>query len=382
MTESNRSQKAALIFRERLLPPSETFIVEQARVLKRYKPVLTGVCRTKPSLQHSLPQVLVSDGAGHAARLIAAMYRKMPGGFRVFEKLKAYGPSIVHAHFALDGVQAIPIAEKLELPLIVSLHGFDVTCTEDALRNSASGRHYLVNQKRLFSQASAFVCVSQSIRRAALRAGFPESKLHVHYTGVDCRRFRPSEVIRDPKLIVFVGRLVEKKGCDYLLRAMELVQKKHPSARLEIIGDGPLRPQLQELANTLGVHATFRGMQNPDEVQQSMSRARILCNPSVTAPSGDMEGFGMVFAEAQALGTPVVSFAHAAIPEAVNHGVTGLLSAEGEILPLAQSLITLLEEDRLWASMSHEAIAWVRNNFDLDCQTVKLEELYDRCCSN
>jgi glycosyltransferase involved in cell wall biosynthesis len=149
--------------------------------------------------------------------------------------------------------------------------------------------------------------------------------------------------------------------------------------RLDIIGDGPLRSELEALAKALGIRARFRGMLDPEEVQSSMSRARVLCNPSVTAASGDVEGFGMVFAEAQAVGTPVVSFAHAAIPEAVSHGVTGLLCPEGSVEPLAEAIRTFLSDDSFWFRTSQYAANWVREHFDIARQTRKLEAIYDGC---
>jgi colanic acid/amylovoran biosynthesis glycosyltransferase len=76
----------------------------------------------------------------------------------------------------------------------------------------------------------------------------------------------------------------------------------------------------------------------------------------------------------------VVSFAHAAIPEVVSHGRTGLLAPEREILPLVQYLTNLLKQDDLWNSMSRHAVTWVRDQFDLNRQSEKLEELYDACC--
>lgn len=371
----------ALIFRERLLAPSETFIVEQAKALRRYRPVLTGLRRTEHPLNHSLLEILLSNGSGPMDKLAANIYRKYPVGSDFFRHLRAVKPSIIHAHFATDAIQALPIARKLKLPLIVSLHGFDVTSTDDAHRKSFSGRHYLLNRESLFRGASIFICVSQSIREAALRAGFPSDKLRVHYTGIDCQRFRPANGTRDRNLVLFVGRLVEKKGCEYLLRAMALVQQKHPEALLEIIGDGPLRGKLEALAAGLSLRVLFRGVQPPAEVLRSMSRSRILCNPSVTAATGDMEGFGMVFAEAQAVGTPVVSFAHAAIPEAVDHGKTGLLSPEGEIGPLANSLLRLLRNDAFWSETSRNATLWVQDRFDIAKQTQILEDMYDECVS-
>ena len=205
---------SVIIFRERLLAPSETFIVEQASALQRYRPVLAGLRRTEPSLAHDLPEILLSDGSGFLDKVAANFYRNVPVGRIFFQTLRESNPSILHAHFATDAVQALPIADTLHLPLVVSLHGFDVTSSDKAHRRSFSGRAYLSHKARLCERAAAFICVSRSIREAALSAGFPEEKLHVHYTGIDCERFRPGAVERDPKLILFVGRLVEKKGCE------------------------------------------------------------------------------------------------------------------------------------------------------------------------
>jgi glycosyltransferase involved in cell wall biosynthesis len=373
------TKQTALIFRECLLPPSETFIADQARHLERYQPVLAGLRTSRPSLEHGLPQVLLSNNSQSKGKLIAAFFRETHIAPGFYAELIAQRPTIVHAHFATDAVQAMPIARKLNVPLIVSLHGFDVTSTDDALRGSALGRNYLANRLRLFEQTSVFLCVSDFIRSTALRAGFPQSKLCVHYTGIDCDRFHPATAPRDPKKVVFVGRLVEKKGCEHLIRAMKIVQRQDREAHMEVIGDGPLRHDLQRLAISLAVNANFRGLQPPTEVQSAMAGARVLCNPSVTAASGDKEGFGMVFAEAQAVGTPVVSFAHAAIPEAVIHGCTGLLCKERSVEELADSILTLLGDEDAWATMSRNAVLWVRRHFDIRKQNRVLEAIYDRC---
>ena len=220
----------------------------------------------------------------------------------------------------------------------------------------------------------AFLCVSRSLREKALQTGFPGEKLRVHYTGVSCLPHAQEVIERDRKLILFVGRLIETKGCEFVIRAMALLQQEDPLAHLEIIGDGPLRTELESLAKRLGVRVQFTCVQEPQVVRRSMMRARVLCNPSVTA-----EGFGMVFVEAQSVGTPVVSCKHSAIPEAVSHGETGLLCPERMPGALAEALLTYLKDDVFWEWTSQRSIVWVRENFDIAKQAVKLEHLYDEC---
>ena len=366
-----------IIFRETLLPPSETFILEQAAALSRYTPVLAGMRRLRHSLESPFKEILLSEQMDEKADRAVALYRYLGLGRKFLRKLRAEDPVVMHAHFATDAVQALPIAKALRIPLFVSLHGYDVTTTDQHFRKSRQGRHYLRHRSRLFAQADWFLCVSSSILQAALKAGFPEEKLLIHYTGIDCARFAPSTEPRDSKLILFVGRLVEKKGCEVLLRAMPAVQQRDPQAHVEIIGDGPLRPSLEALAKQLGVHANFRGVQSSEEVRSSMSRARVLCNPSVKAANGDSEGFGMVFAEAQAVGTPVVSSRHAAIPEVVDNGVTGTLCPEHDSAAIASALSSYLEDDELWMRTSYQATRWVRRSFDIATRTRRLEDLFD-----
>ena len=366
--------QTAIVFRERLLAPTETFIVEQAKSLQRYRPVLAGLRRSESTLRHELPEVLLRRGCGTPDKIASRLFRYVPVANDFFRRLRAVRPSILHAHFAIDGVLAMSIADALDLPLIVSLHGYDVSPSDAQLRESYCGRYYLSHRKQLFARASMFVCVSQSIRETALRCGFPEEKLRVHYTGVNCESLEQERIERDPNLILFVGRLVETKGCEFVIRAMSLVQQKDDRAHLEIIGDGPLRAELESLAKRLAVRVRFVGVQDSQTVLRSMLRARVLCNPSVNA-----EGFGMVFAESQSVGTPVVSCMHSAIPEVVRNGETGLLCPERAPSPLADALLTLLRDDACWQKMSKRSITWVRENFDIAKQAEKLERIYAEC---
>ncbi len=112
-----------------------------------------------------------------------------------------------------------------------------------------------------------------------------------------------------------------------------------------------------------------------------MNCARVFSVPSVTSVSGASEGFGIVFAEAQAMGLPVASFATGGIPEVVSHGETGLLAAERDWEGLARHISSLLSNDSLWRRLSAAGQARVRDLFDLRRQTGALEEIYDRVLS-
>jgi glycosyltransferase involved in cell wall biosynthesis len=96
----------------------------------------------------------------------------------------------------------------------------------------------------------------------------------------------------------------------------------------------------------------------------------------VTARSGDSEGLGIVFAEAQAMGVPVVSSLHGGIPEVVSDGVTGLLAPERDHDRLAQHIIRFFSDDTFWNDCSRKAVSWIADKFDLQKQTAYLEKIY------
>ena len=292
------------------------------------------------------------------------------------ERIQRAGASLVNAHFAMDGACALPIALAAKVPLIVTLHGNDVTTSEHLHRRAMRGQLYLLRRERMFRTVKLFLCASDFLRRSAIERGFPEHKLKVHYIGVDLKLFCPPVSGQPRQNVLFVGRLVEKKGCRYLILAMQQVQSQFPLARLIIIGDGPERASLELQAREAGIQCEFRGAQSSHVVRQELSSARVFCVPSVKAKTGDSEGLGIVFAEAQAMGVPVVSSLHGGIPEVVSDGVTGLLAPERDHDRLAQHIIRFFSDDTFWNDCSRKAVSWIADNFDLQKQTAQLEEIY------
>ena len=370
-----------LIFRELLLPPSETFVLAQASALERYRPVFCGLIDVPRSLPVPTPIRLTQRDAPLSRYRVEA-YRRLFWAPSFHQRVRLARPALIHSHFAVDAVDTLGMQSGLSVPLVVTLHGFDVSASDQDFARNRSGRRFLKRRPKLWQTASYFVCVSKAIREIALRAGYPDEKLVVRYIGIDCEKFSPAPVSgRETGLILFVARLVEKKGCEYLIRAAAHIRERGRNARLVIIGDGPLRGQLEALAATLKVPAEFLGVQRPEVVREWMQRAWVLCNPSVTAANGDTEGLGMVFAEAQATGLPVVSTLHGGIPEVVRDGQTGLLARERSVEELAAHLERMLMNQAFWDSCSERAQAWIRDQFDIRRCTVGLESIYDEALS-
>ena len=355
-----------LVFKETLLPASETFILAQMGALRDYEPILAGLERARPSLPLPHTPLLLSAQGPSISDARAKLYRRTGTAPFFHARAKRSRPDLIHAHFASGGRTALPLARALGVPLVVTLHGKDVT-----VHTQAPDRY-----RRLAEEASILICVSDFIRDRAIHAGFPADKLRVHYIGIDRRIFSPARSSSNAEGVLFVGRLVEKKGCEYLIRAMELVQKKHPECALTIIGDGPLRASLEALASQLNVRCRFLGTQFEAAVQQALRETRIFCVPSVTAADGDSEGLGMVFAEAQATGVPIVSTMHGGIPEIVVDSVTGFLTPERDHRALADRLSFLVANDAVWEQFRNAALRHIEQQFDLITQTALLETIY------
>jgi glycosyltransferase involved in cell wall biosynthesis len=377
-TSQRTDQGTVVIFRTLLLPPSETFIAAQAVAMRRFSPFFVG-WRTTAGIDLPENTSWTVDDGGLRGKLRELRFRYAGPTRRQVAQLRARAPRLVYAHFAPDGYAAMQLAEKLGVPLVTALHGYDVTITDEAMSRTRLGRAYLQGRSTLQKTGALFLCCSDYVRARGLEMGYPADRTIVHSIGVDVERFKPPGMLRPrEKSILFVGRLVEKKGCGSLIDAMAGVQRRCPAAELVVIGDGPLRAEYEARAVALGVRCRFLGVQPTAVVRDRMARASVFCVPSVVAASGDAEGFGIVFIEAQAMGLPVVSTVSGGIPEAVKNGETGLLVGERDSPALAEAILRLMEDEDLWQRYSLAGRRNVVNHFNLAHQTGRLENLFEQ----
>lgn len=366
-----------ILFGGRMLPPSETFIFAQGEGLQKFTPYYAGT-RLVRGLSLPVERTLVVNRKqflGAAQELIFKLVGTAPHLYRQLQKLN---PVLIHAHFGVCGALALPLAQALKLPLIVTFHGLDATMSDEyARRNSISTRIYLRRREALKREAKLFVAVSEFIKAKLVEQGFPANKIVVHCIGVDTEVFQPDPAVLRKPVVLFVGRLAEKKGCEYLIRAMAQVQADMPEVELVIIGDGLLRQELELLAASVLRRYQFLGLQSQSVVKSWMNQASLLAVPSVTAATGDSEGLPTVVVEAQAMGLPVVGSIHAGIPQAVVHGETGLLSPERDCQALATNILQLMQDPQLRQRFSDRGQQRVQTLFNLHKQTRYLEDIYE-----
>ena len=301
-------------------------------------------------------------------------------------QLKRIAGNIVHVHFATDLVAIWPAIRDLGLPIVTTLHGYDINIYKDFWHQG--GRASRKYPGRLLSIAShprvRFIAVSDAIRQRAVDFGIPAEKVVIKYIGIDVSRFAPSgyPIAARRRRILFVGRMVEKKGADILIKAFARIRQQVCDAELVVIGDGPLMTEHVKLAGSLNAPVTFMGAQSSDAVKRQIDEARVFCLPSITASNGDAEGLPMVLLEAQACGVPVVTSARGGATEGIIDHVTGFAFPERDAESLEDCLLRLLRDDGLVNRMSDAGRRHVTARFDLQRCTRELEEFYEQCATS
>lgn len=367
------TQPGVIIFRKYLLSYTETFIADQGQSLPTYRPIYCGFQRDSSGyglIEQSRPLLLEDCSPFPAA---AKLRQRLGLGVSQawLERILQRHPNLIHAHFFNDGIDAISLAERLDIPLVTTVHGHDITKHANASAGSATTR-------RFFDRVDALIAVSDFIADAALARGCPAEKLIRHYIGIDLEKFDQRKMETEQPSLLFVGRLVEKKGCTYLLQAMARLRERYPGLELTIVGEGDLRQQLQQEALERGLEVIFAGAMSAEQIRDELARCWLFVAPSVTADDGDAEGLGMVFLEAQALHTPVVSFRSGGVVEAVEDGVSGLLCAERDVDALAANISELLDDRCLRRDIGANGRRRVERLFDIRKQCAKLESIYAR----
>jgi glycosyltransferase involved in cell wall biosynthesis len=271
--------------------------------------------------------------------------------------------NLIHAHWLLpNGYIAYKISKETGIPYAVSLHGSDVTMAERPLFKSFA--------KKVLKNASWISACSEDLRHRVINLGADPAKVTTIPYGVDVEKFKPDtrrkakcrELIRlkyrrGQKVILAVGRLVEKKGFTYLLDAMKIVLSKTDKALLVIAGDGDLKSELSSKTHRLGIstHVYFPGNIERDDLPLYFSGCEIMVVPSVRDKYGNIDGLPNVLMEGLASGRALVASDIAGIPNVIFDGENGLLTEPENPESIAGALLRLLEDDALRKKLGSEA---------------------------
>lgn len=262
--------------------------------------------------------------------------------WRTWREIHRWRPDVIHAHWLLPQglvVALLGLLDHRTPPFLVTSHGADLF----ALRARS-----LTALKRFVAQrATALTVVSRAMKDELARIGIPMQKVSVQPMGVDLtQRFTPApDLPRSRDEILFVGRLVEKKGLRYLLAALPEIIARHPSAFLTVVGFGPEETERRAQADALGIahKVNFLGALAQVELPALYRRAAVFVAPFVRAESGDQEGLGLVLVEALGCGCPAVVGDLEAMADLFEPDETDWRVVSTEIPALARCVSAVLE---------------------------------------
>lgn len=277
-----------------------------------------------------------------------------PAGFLRLRKwadaIAASRTDVVHTNLAWPDLAVRLVASRLRgVPLVSTCHGVNLKWDKPlALRLP-----YDFLDRSTRSRCGGWIAVSESVRRDMIADGFAADRIRVIHNGVDPERFAPLSpsdrlaareelgVAEHDTLLLAAGSLRHLKGCDTLLRALRMLVESHPATRLLVFGDGPERAALQALAADLGLQDRV-GIRPPTH-----HLPRYMAAADIFVHAARHEAYGLVVAEAQACGTPVVATCVGGVPEVLEDGKTGLLVPPENPGILAEAIGRLVVDDPL-----------------------------------
>ena len=355
------SRATVLHTMQRWLPLSEQFVASLVGGSRHRAVVLS---RLPVENRRTFPQRPVfSLGLIPASWPRTATHRRVITG-AIAMVARATRARIIHHHhgYRLSDVEGV--VRRLALPLVVSLHGHDVTTYEQDWPGSL----------RTLAHASAVIVPSRFLADRVAPLGVDADRIQVIPSGVDTRWFTPS-ALPDAPQILFAGRFVEKKGLDVLLKAWPAVVAAVPEARLRILGSGPLEALARSGGGRVTVELTDPA-RRAEQIRDAIRGARVVVTPSKTAADGDAETLLLVNLEAQASGRPLVTTAHGGIPEYVEDGSTALVVPENDAASLGDAITRVLSDEGLARRLA-EAGPALAARFDVAACTARVDALYD-----
>ena len=366
------------------LKPEMLHIYRQVTGLERYRTFI--LCKQRQSAEKfPFPEIEVIPPArsNFIRRFHLKYLRRQPpliyrGEYRALLRiLDRRRPDLLHIYFGHTGVHLLPFLQHHRtLPALVSFHGADVMPRAD--QPGYTGR-----LRTLLQTVPLVLARSHSLKDRLIDLGCPPEKIRLNRTGIPMDAFPVAADRPFPSdgawRFIQACRLIEKKGLALALTAFAHFCKTYPLSHFTIAGDGPLLPDLKKLASELGIaeKITFTGFLDTPSLCRLYHQSHAFLHPSQTPPDQNQEGIPNSMLEAMATGLPVLATHHGGIPEAVTDNLTGLLVEERDGDRFLDNRLRLAREPGLWQTLSQNAAAVVRQNFEHRAQIATLESIYD-----
>jgi len=347
-----------------------------------------GVMNTVFAVQPFYRQKLHARAFDRSVRWLR--YFSLPGGFglptagaflfarivgMVRELRRSGQVDLIHAHGPLPcGHAAMLLSAELGVPYVVSVHGLDAFSTAQV--SGRAGNWCRRISQRVYRSSRRVICVSEHVRERVLEGTGPTCRTSVVYNGVDPELFSPgTDAASASPLVLSVGNLIPIKGHELLIRAAAVLTAEFPALAVEIIGDGPERSHLENVAQELKIaeRVCFLGRKSRHEVATAMRRCTMFALPS------RYEGLGCVYLEAMSVGKPVIGCREQGIAEIIRHGSNGFLVGPDNEKELTLALGMLLRDEARRRNLGAAARDTILERLTLEQQAENLARIYREC---
>jgi glycosyltransferase involved in cell wall biosynthesis len=329
-------------------------------------------------------QGMRADVRLRASAIAIAPVAVLAGWFKALRVAQKKRATIMHAHWVIPG-GVIGAAAAGSIPLVISLHGSDVFVAE---RHRIAG----LAARAAFRRACWVTACSEDLRSRAGALGADAGRSNVIPYGVDSERFRPDAGLRacgrallgiadNVPLVFAIGRLVKKKGFEYLIDAAAMLKTQHAQLRVAIAGDGDLDTSLRARAEAAGVgdRVQFLGVVSHNDVPALLAAADVAAVPSVHDDAGNVDGLPNTVMEMMASAAPLLATRAGGIGAIATDRVTARLVAERDGAALASAIDELLRDRAAATVMGRRARDFVRRHHSWDRVADDFDAVYRRC---
>ncbi len=306
----------------------------------------------------------------HAVVCQGQLDLSVPG--RIRDLARSVSANVVHAHGYKADLYTWAALRRASIPIVSTCHNW--------IETTAPLRAYGFIDRRVLRSFAAVIAVSRDVQRQLLSAGVAPDRVTLIPNGVDTRPFLEhspaSRLQHSPLTVGFVGRLSPEKGADLFLQAAARALKDHPQTRFQIIGDGPDRQALEQLAHTLHIdqHVAFVGRKD--------DMPGVYASLDLLVSSSRQEGLPMSLLEAMAASLPIVATAVGEVPSLIRSHETGLLVPPSDVDALSQAMNSLLADAPLRQQMGANARQLVEQNFSAAQMTGQYKRVYTHVISH
>lgn len=367
--------------------PSELWILRMLDMIKHHNVLICTRDVTSVNNWQSIPIVNLQAPPSLFSRVIKRINKNFSYNTqseKLEKEIKKHGIDCIFIHFLNFAIQYEKVLKNLDIPILVHCHGADVNL-DIRLHTNAGTKVYGDDYKKqiLDCENFHFIANSKFTLSNLKKIGLSENRISLKYLGVPVAETlsMKKRIPTEPFQILFLGRLIDCKGPDLVIKAFELAQSRGLNGKLIIAGDGPLRVtcELLKARSRYSESIELLGAVDAEEGEKLRTSAHIFTAHNIIGPlSKQEEAFGVSIIEAMAAGLPVVSARSGALTETVIHGQTGILLEPEDITGHADAFLRLAENENLRAEMGTAGWKRAKDFFSVNNEKKTLLSILDR----